>query len=441
MNRRGFLRLGAKTGIGMATMPLWMRLAGMNAYAQSTTDYKAIVCITLMGGNDGNNVIVPLAAATYAQYAKVRQSLALSQSALLPVQAAGSGATYGFHPNLPNLSSLFKKGYASIVANCGPMDQPLTKQAITENPNLLPQLFGSHPVSIAQWESATTQSSPTTGWGGRIADQVMGSSGLLPPVLSVSGVSTFTVGENAQSVAIMQAAAGGLPLPSGLVQPAEDIAAIDATSNNELIQRAAQLRNTTLQLEGILSQSQQAGATLQTVFPTSTLGQNLQSIAQVINGRSVVGASRQLFYSSTGNYDTHGNQLQMHSDLLSDLDSSLGAFVAALQEMGLLQNVLIVTLSDFGRTMQSNSNAGSDHGWGNHQFVIGGGLAGQKIIGSLPDFDIGGSQDWTGQGVWIPSIASQQVAGNVASWFGLNSGQIANIFPNLAAFANSPITL
>jgi uncharacterized protein (DUF1501 family) len=269
----------------------------------------------------------------------------------------------------------------------------------------------------------------------------MGSSGLLPPVLSVSGVSTFTVGENAQSVAIMQAAAGGLPLPSGLVQPAEDIAAIDATSNNELIQRAAQLRNTTLQLEGILSQSQQAGATLQTVFPTSTLGQNLQSIAQVINGRSVVGASRQLFYSSTGNYDTHGNQLQMHSDLLSDLDSSLGAFVAALQEMGLLQNVLIVTLSDFGRTMQSNSNAGSDHGWGNHQFVIGGGLAGQKIIGSLPDFDIGGSQDWTGQGVWIPSIASQQVAGNVASWFGLNSGQIANIFPNLAAFANSPITL
>lgn len=441
MNRRSFLQLSAKSGIAAASMPLWMQLAGMKAYGQSTSGYKAIVCITLRGGNDGNNTIVPLDSATYQQYATLRQGLALSQGSLLPVTCSNSKATYGFHPNLVNIRSLFSKGLATVVANCGPMDQPLTKAMIQENNNLLPALFGSHPAAIAQWESATTLGQPSTGWGGRIADQVMSSSGLLPPVVSASGVSTFTVGTTAQSISMMQAAIGGIPLPEALADPTASIAGIDGESSNALIQRAAQLRSSTLQLESILQQSQTVGSTLTTTFPASTLGTNLQSIAELINGRSVVEASRQLFYVSVGNYDTHGVQLATHASLLSDLDASVGAFVTAMQEIGMLNNVLVVTISDFGRTMQSNSTAGSDHAWGNHQFVIGGGLAGQKVVGSLPDFDLGGSQDWTGQGVWIPTIASQQITGGVASWFGLNSTQIASIFPNLAAFSSQPITL
>jgi uncharacterized protein (DUF1501 family) len=420
-------------------MPLWMRLAGVEAYGQSTSGYKAIVCISLVGGNDGNNMIVPLDTATYNQYASVRQSLALSQGSLLPVQTS-SGKTYGFHPSLPNLSSIFSSGNASIIANCGPMDQPVTKQALQQNPSLLPQLFGSHPVGLAQWESATAESAPSSGWGGRIADQIASQSGLLPPVLSLSGVSTFTVGESVQSVSMMQASAGDQPLPPELLDPTISIANIDSQSNNEIVQRAAQLRSSALQMQTILQQSQTLGSTIKTVFPTSTLGQNLQTIAQVINGRSATEASRQLFYANVGNYDTHGGQSSTHATLLSDLDSSLGAFVAALKEIGMFQNVLILTLSDFGRTMQSNSTAGSDHAWGNHQFLIGGGLSGNRIIGSLPDFDIGGSQDYTGQGVWIPTIATQQVAANVATWLGLNSSQIANIFPNLASFSATPIS-
>ncbi|MBB6143361.1 uncharacterized protein (DUF1501 family) [Silvibacterium bohemicum] len=438
-DRRGFLKFGAKTGLATAFMPLWMRLAGVEAYGQSTSGYKAIVCISLVGGNDGNNMIVPLDAATYNQYASVRQSLALSQSSLLPVQTS-SGKTYGFHPSLPNLSSIFSSGSASIIANCGPMDQPVTKQALQQNPNLLPQLFGSHPVGLAQWESATAESAPSSGWGGRIADQIASQSGLLPPVLSLSGVSTFTVGESVQSVSMMQASAGDQPLPPELLDPTISIANIDSQSNNEIVQRAAQLRNSALQMQTILQQSQTLGSTIKTVFPTSTLGQNLQTIAQVINGKQVIGASRQLFYANVGNYDTHGAQSATHASLLSDLDSSLGAFVAALKEIGMFQNVLILTLSDFGRTMESNSTAGSDHAWGNHQFLIGGGLAGNRIIGSLPDFDIGGSQDYTGQGVWIPTIATQQVAANVATWLGLNSSQIASIFPNLASFSATPVS-
>lgn len=441
MNRRGFLQLGAKTGLATAFMPLWMRLAGMQAYAQSTGGYKAIVCITLNGGNDGNNMIVPLDNTSYQQYASLRQSLAIGQGSLLPVQCASSNQLLGFHPSMPNLASIFSRGYGSVIGNCGPMDQPLTKAALTANKNLLPELFGSHPAAIAQWESATTQAYPETGWGGRIADQIISSSGLLPPVITVTGVSTFTVGESVQSISMMQAAFGSQPIPTSLAAPAAEIANLDTQSGNELIQRAAQMRISANNLQGILQQSQQMGAGIQTVFPTSTLGQNLLTIAQLINGRAATEASRQLFYCSTGNFDTHGSQLATHASLLSDLDSSLGAFVAALQEIGMLQNVLIVTVSDFGRTMQSNSSLGSDHGWGNHQLILGGGLPGQRLIGSLPDFDLGGSQDYTGQGVWIPSIATQQVAGGIAGWFGLSSAQIANIFPNLASFSQNPITL
>ncbi|GGH12384.1 DUF1501 domain-containing protein [Silvibacterium dinghuense] len=441
IDRRKLLQLGLKGGVATATMPLWMRLAGASAYAQSSSSYKAIVCITLFGGNDGNNMIVPLTSATYQQYATLRQGLALSQSALLPVQDLTTGAAYGFHPSLKNVSSLFTQGYASVIANCGPMDQPLTKTLLQENSSLLPQIFGSHPVSIAQWESATTGSAPSTGWGGRIADQISSLSGVLPPVLSVSGVGTFTVGASTQPVTMMQSAIGGAALPSGLLDPTNDIAVIDESSANEIIQHAAALRVSTMQMQNVLTESQTAGSTLKTTFPTSALGQNLQTIAEVINGRSVVGASRQLFYCSTGGYDTHGSQLATHASLLSDFDSSVGAFVAALQEIGMLQNVLILTLSDFGRTMQSNSNAGSDHAWGNHQLVLGGGLTGKRLIGSLPDFDLGGSQDYTGQGVWIPGIATQQIAGAAASWLGLGSSQIANIFPNLSAFSSSTFTL
>jgi uncharacterized protein (DUF1501 family) len=420
-------------------MPLWMRLAGVEAFAQSTSGYKAVVCISLMGGNDGNNVIIPTDAATYNQYASVRQGLALAQGTLHQVKTS-AGAQYGFHPSLANLSSIFSAGNASVIANVGPMDQPVTKAALQQNPELLPQLFGSHPVSVAQWESATAESAPATGWGGRIADQIASLSGLLPPVLSVSGVSTFTVGETVQSVSMLQASASDLPLPPNLLDPTITIAGIDSSSNNEIVQRAAQMRSSALQMQTILQQSQTQGSTFKTVFPTSPLGQDLQTITQLINGRSVTEASRQLFYANTGNYDTHGGQSATHATLLSDLDASLGAFVTALKEIGMFNEVLILTLSDFGRTMQSNSTAGSDHAWGNHQFLIGGGLSGNRVIGQLPEFDIGGSQDYTGQGVWIPTIATQQVAANVAGWLGLNSTQVTGIFPNLAAFSKTPIT-
>ncbi|MFT4111474.1 DUF1501 domain-containing protein [Silvibacterium sp.] len=441
LNRRGFLRLGAQTGLATAFMPLWMRMAGVQAYAQSSGGYKAIVCITLEGGNDGNNTVVPLESSLYNQYTSLRQTLALSQSQLHQVQCATSGTLLGLHPSLTNLASIFSQGNASIIANCGPMDQPLTKAQLQADATLLPELFGSHPAAIAQWESATTDAYPTSGWGGRIADQITSLSGSLPPVISVTGVSTFTVGESIQSISAMKSAYGSQTLPAALAAPAAEIAALDQQSANTLIEQSANMRIQANNLQSILQQSLTAGSTFKTTFPTSTLGQNLLTAAQAINGRSVVGASRQIFYCSTGNFDTHGAQVGTQATLLSDLDASLGAFVAAMQEIGMLNDVLIVTLSDFGRTMQSNSSDGSDHGWGNHQFVIGGGLTGRQLIGSLPDFDLGGSQDYTGQGVWIPTIATQQISGAIASWFGLTSSQIASIFPNLAAFSSSTFSL
>jgi uncharacterized protein (DUF1501 family) len=219
------------------------------------------------------------------------------------------------------------------------------------------------------------------------------------------------------------------------------IAALDSASPNQLVAHAAQVRGAAVQQQLLLAQAQLAGSTLKTAFPSSVFGGRMSVIAQLINGRSVIGASRQIFYCEQGSYDTHQNQLSGQTACLAELDLGLAAFMQALQEMGLSNQVLVCTQSDFNRTMIGNGTAGSDHAWGNHQLILGGGLQGGRIIGTLPDMDIGGSQDFNGMGTWIPTLSVSQYAAGVGSWFGLAKGQLATTFPDLANFSQGAILL
>jgi uncharacterized protein (DUF1501 family) len=160
----------------------------------------------------------------------------------------------------------------------------------------------------------------------------------------------------------------------------------------------------------------------------------MKMIAQIIGGRSVIGASRQLFYCAQGNYDNHGQLLANQSSALTDLDSNLGAFMDALGDMGMTDNVMICTHSDFNRTMQSNINLGTDHAWGNHQIILGGGIAGGRILGEFPDLDLGGNSDFGTQGIWIPTTSVTQMTAGIGSWMGLSEAQINTVFPDLVNF-------
>jgi uncharacterized protein (DUF1501 family) len=444
--RRKFLNLSACTGMAAATMPLWASMLSEEAFSQniSSSSYKAVVLITLTGGNDGNNMVVPISANAYNQYASLRGPIALPQGSPLPLNGTGGSALgpVGLHPSLTNVAQRFNRKQALIIANAGPMVSDATKQQLLSNVSLQPELLFSHPAGKAQWQSSTTMALPPTGWGGRIADIYAPSSGSLPPVLSASGSSLFSVGRTVQGVAVQVGGTGGtVAIPTGLQSAIRSLAQGDMSSDNLLISQVAHLRDAAMTQQVILNQAAAYGTPPNSGFSGSVFGSAMKTIAQIINGRSIVGASRQIFYCEQGNYDNHQQQIPGQAACLTDLDTNLGAFMDALDEIGISDEVLICTHSDFNRTMQSNATLGTDHAWGNHQLILGGGIVGGRIIGTFPDLDLGGSSDLGTQGLWIPTTSVTQMTAGIGSWMGLTTSQVAAVFPDLVNFQGGAIKL
>jgi uncharacterized protein (DUF1501 family) len=443
ISRRNFIRLSGQIGFAGATMPLWSSLASTRAFAQeSINNYKAIVVISLIGGNDGNNMLIPLDSAEYNEYVSLRPSIALAQTSCIPL-SSGSNANFGLHPSLVNVANYYNNKKALFIANVGPLGVPATKAQLLQTPGLIPATLMSHVAGRAQWESATTVNVPSTGWGGRIADFLVSQSGSLPPLLDAGGESIFTVGSSVQGITVQANSGAGLPLPVGINSAILSIAANDAASKNQIVSQVAQVQAAAFKEQEIISQAIASNGPLKTVFPQTQnrFGNVMSTIAQVINGRSVIGASRQIFYCNQGDYDSHGSQLLMQSQGLTELDAGLGAFMSALDEMGLSNQVLICTLSEFNRTMQANSTLGTDHAWGNHQMILGGGITGGRVIGSMPDLELGGSSDLGSQGIWIPTTSVTQMTAGIGSWMGLSSSQLGAAFPDLVNFGNQSVQL
>jgi len=446
VTRRNFLQRGAQAGIVAATSPLWSNFTSTKALAQAAgSSYKAIVVITLAGGCDGNNVLVPIDSASWAQYAATRGGLALNPSQTVPLTSSAGSPNFGLHPSLQNVAAMYNSKRALVVGNVGPMILPATKSQLLSNSALLPQALLSHVSQRAQWESADVVESPTTGWGGRVADLLVSQSGSLPGVLNAGPNSTFTFGNSVQAVAVQGGGASAMApaMNAAILQIAQN----DATASTALVSQAAQFRAAAMQQQVLLSQAAQYG-TLKTAFPVSQACNTgflpaMQTIANIINGRSVIGASRQIFYTQQGGgqYDTHLAQLYFQSICLQELDSGLGCFFAALDEMGLTNQVLVCTHSDFSRTMTPNTNGGTDHAWGTNQLILGGGISGGRILGTLPDMDINGACDITGQGVWIPTTSVTQMTAGIGSWLGLNAAQTSSVFPMLGNFPTGMIQL
>ena len=439
--RRFVLKRGAQMGLAAATTSLWSTSRAMKAFAQVPLGgYKAVVVITLDGGNDGNNTVVPLDTAQYAQYASLRGRVALSAGTLLPLSTSSGSPSYGLHPALENVSRLYNSKRALVVANVGPLAQPATKQQLLANPALFPASLLNHVAGFQQWESAQTGPSPMTGWGGRIGDLIVNQSGSLPPVLNGGPTSIFACGNTVQGVSVQTGSAWPAVFP-GMNEVIEQIATADSASKNEMIAAVAKYRDKAMQQQVLIDQAARYG-TLKTEFPVYTkFGQAMQTIAYVINGRSVIGANRQIYYLKQGSYDTHQDQLNAQQSSLSEFDTAIGSFMNALDEMGLTDQVLICTHSDFSRTLTSNTAGGSDHAWANHQLMIGGGINGGRFVGSMPDLELGGSSDLNGLGCWIPTLSVTQMTAAIGGWMGLNSSQLATVFPDLANFPTGAISL
>ncbi|HXX56196.1 MAG TPA: DUF1501 domain-containing protein [Candidatus Nitrosotalea sp.] len=414
----------------------------MSALAQGTSDYKALVCIFMFGGNDGNNVIVPIDS-RYAAYQQARSVLALPQAAILPLQSGGQ-SNYGLHPNMPEMQGYFNnQKNLAIVVNVGTLVQPTT-QAAYQASQSLPENLYSHSDQQNQWQSAQLNGIPLSGWAGKVADSVQSgynSGALFPPVLSVSGNAIFCTGITSQPFTMNPGQAPGL---QGFDTSAASQARYTATqqlltfdSGLNLVQAANSVTGQAVQYAQVLSQALKNIPPLQTQFGKDYLSQQLQQVAQVISARSALGVSRQIFFCSYGGFDTHGDQLTQQVQLLTTISQGMSAFYQATQELGVANSVTTFTLSEFGRTFQPGSNGGSDHAWGNHHLVLGGAVQGNAIYGTFPTLAVGGPDDADQNGRWIPTTALDQYAATLATWFGVSAASLPSIFPNLANFSSN----
>jgi uncharacterized protein (DUF1501 family) len=448
--RRNFLGMAGKAGM-LGTFSSLGLLGLANEAQAAVSDYKALVCVYMAGGNDGNNFIVPLDAARYAKYTQIRgaSGLALSvaantllapRTATLQAVAAPVSQQFAMHYGVPELDALYGQGKIALVMNMGSLRQPLTKADYVAGTAIPPQLF-SHPDQTLQ-NQAGSPSGGGTGWGGRLVD-LLGTGGPLDAVAMSTGglyVEGATVHGNVLP-ANGQLSLNGMnfwPQSAADARRAALLKILNADAGNIIDNAANKALANGIDLVTNLQSASAAGA-LQTVFPGTSLGAQLKSVAQLIRMRAAQGPGRQVYFVSLGGFDTHGAQAYQQFDMLRQVSQAMNAFQNALGEIGAANQVTSFTMSEFGRTLQPAST-GTDHAWGSHHIVMGAAVKG-GMYGQFPDFTLGGQDDATGRGAWIPQFSNQQFGATLGRWFGATPAMLdTSVFKNeLVNFARKDI--
>jgi uncharacterized protein (DUF1501 family) len=446
--RREFLRNLAIASMGTAGIGAISDLRRIAAAAtpvsKAAGDYKALVCLFMFGGNDSNNMVIPTSATEFLQYQGPRGGLALGSTSVLPITIANTpGRTFALHPAMTGMRDLVNAGKGAVVANVGPLLAPTTRAQYLASSVQLPNNLFSHSDQQAQWQSSISDSATSSGWGGRIADimQSLNGTATTSTCISVAGNNLWENGTTITSFKVSPSSGFGLNYYKGA-------AATDPVSRgiNEMLatQRAHLFEKTWMDTisRSITSaqalQNALANSTLATVFPNTGLASELLMIARLIGARQALGVTRQVFFASIGGFDTHGSeQIGRQNELLTEVSGAVKAFYDATVELGIANSVTLFTASDFNRTFQTNGR-GSDHAWGAHHFVVGGGVQGAKMYGTFPTLVVGGPDD-TDTGRWIPTTSIDQFAATLATWFGVAGTDLNTIFPKLSRFAPSDL--
>lgn len=469
-SRRAFLRATAGLATAVAapfgqrfSVPLATSLAGLGALASQQASraagtgdgYKALVCVYLAGGSDSHNWIVPTDTVNYASYAAARADLAWPAAKLLPITASGqgSGRSFGMPLELAPLRDWYESGKAAVLANVGTLVRPLTKAEYLADVGKPAKLF-SHNDQAAMWQSLQPEGAPS-GWGGRMGDILMSSNA--QPVFTAVSASGNAVFLSGQRVTQYQVSANGPVLVRGVqagwragstATPGALSSLLAGSGANayeaeylKVVQRSLATAST-LQT-ALAATSVPALPTAAITLPdgsaltlsTDALARQLSVVAQMIAAGQGMGMRRQVFMVSLGGFDSHAFQMRDQPLLMARVAQSVSWFLSAMQGQGLLNNVLLFTASDFGRTLVSNGD-GSDHGWGSHHLVAGGTVKGRTIYGRFPVTALGTS-DEIGSGRLLPSMAVSELASTLGSWMGLNGTELQQVLPNLGNFSTS----
>jgi uncharacterized protein (DUF1501 family) len=447
------------------------------ADTEGGADYRALVCIFMAGGNDGNNLVIPnhndATLSNYTAYSNARnaQGLAIPQNQLLPVTVPRmNGLSYGLHPSLGTVTGginsgihpLWALGKLAVVTNVGTLVRPTTKAQYQTASHPKPYQLFSHSDQVAQYQGGRSDTQSFTGWGGRVSDrrtQAANPNGLLPMITSINGAQLFTAGQTTLPLAIAGAQTGLNQVlnPQGFNATAPSVARLAAFNNlrtmdlnSDLVAAASHITDSAIAANAQLQVSQEVTVT----FPNTNIGNQLKQVARLIKKKDDLNINRQIFYCQIGGFDTHNNQQNANNGqvgLLSTLSQAMRAFYDEMVAQGLSDRVTAFTMSDFSRTLNpagSGGTVGTDHAWANHSLVVGGGLTASDFYGvnttngtPFPTLAFNGPDDadsgTNARGRWIPTTSVEQYAATLARWYGLPEGDMTTVFPLIGNFPTS----
>jgi uncharacterized protein (DUF1501 family) len=363
-------------------------LAAANADGIAKADRSGrnvLVCIYLFGGNDSNNMVVPLDDPQYAAYTSARGALAIPAGSLLEVTAKNQ-ARYGFHPALSELRDLYASGALAIAANVGHMHQPMTRA-------LLPPGGRSHlPGPLDSSLAFLPNGYATLGWAANLA-----------------GAKVTDAGHN-----VFTGFPGHGYSPNASLSLVSAGPAISAPGMRESLLRAA------------------GASGLRTLFPDTGLGHELRQVAGLIAAAGSLGIHRQVYFVSLGGF---GPTTTRQPDLFRELSGAMSAFHAATVELGMDRDVTTFTDTEFNRALKPDAQGFLAPAWGGHHFIMGDAVLGGDIYGAFPNMAPGSSDDADVRGVWIPGTSKHQYHATLAGWSGVPSADLSRLFPRLSAFS------
>ncbi len=452
--RRNFLRQGtcaAISGVPILNTLLNLRLASSIAAATpANNEYRAVVCIFLSGGNDSYNMLVPRSNPHYATYAAARSNLALAQNSLLPINPTNpmGGLQLGIHPGMAPIQNLFESGRAAFIANIGTLLEPVVTPALFEAGSVaLPLGLFSHSDQIEQWQTSTPDIRSSRGWAGRAADLLrdLNPNNTVSMNISLSGNNTFQSGQTSYEYSVNPDGATTLDTYDPQFSTDNQISQIRSAAldgqlaikySSLLSQGYANSKRDAMDAYELFNNAIAPPLPNSIVFPAGRLGDSLKMVAKCIAGRSALGHTRQTFFINVGGWDMHDEVLGTMGELLPAVSAGMAALDNAMIAMGMGNQVMQFTASDFGRTLTSNGN-GSDHAWGGNQMVVGGALnlanSGRKIYGQYPDLADNAPQA-LGRGVMIPTTPVDSYFAELALWLGVPKSQLPLVLPNIGRF-------
>jgi uncharacterized protein (DUF1501 family) len=459
-SRRRFLQ---QTGaFGAFALAQSLDKLGLSAASAQTPGYRALVCVYLFGGNDADNMVMPFT--NYAQYAAARNATNSpfyvpetgtspgGVPAMLQIAPLNSGGTvYGLHPSMPGLQGLFNAGRLAVVANMGSLVEPLTRAEYRAGTKKRPDNLFSHSDQQVQSQTSIAQASLSriTGWAGRLGDRAVGLNApdATPMSMSFSGNQPFGAGTIVRALSLPIASPNAnfgfvgdavSPNAQQIARSTARTALVRSDDSNAIVAATQGISESALDFSVLLNpvlRSPDSGAVAGAAFPATGLGNQLKSVAKVIEQRTTLGHSaRQIFFVSIGGFDTHSNQQGGHPDLMTQVSQAMTAFYNFTVAAGVASNVTSFTMSDFGRTFKSNGS-GTDHAWGGHALVLGGAVNGQRLYGTYPNLALDGPDDSGNSGRWIPTTSIEQYGATLGWWFGASTSDLDQVFPNLKRFA------